>query len=66
VRRHSTLIEEKKKEELLRYKNISPEQRITAAIAHNKFIKELCYAGLTELGFKKDEINKIYQGKINE
>jgi len=63
VRRQSKLIEEKKKEELLRYKNVSPEQRIAAAIEHNKFLKELCYAGLTELGFKKDEINKIYQGK---
>ncbi|MGE5343459.1 MAG: hypothetical protein ACM3SY_18475, partial [Candidatus Omnitrophota bacterium] len=58
---HSRLIEEKKKEELLNYKNMTPEERIAVAIAHNKFLKELCYAGLTELGFKKDEIREIYQ-----
>jgi hypothetical protein len=63
MRKHSRLIEEAKKEELAQYKNLSPDQRIAVAVAHNKLIKEIFYAGLTELGFKKNDINKIYHDK---
>jgi len=31
-----------------------------------KFIKELCFAGLSKKGFSRREINKIYNGQANE
>jgi hypothetical protein len=55
-----------KQEEIMRYKNMSPEQRIAAAISHNKLIKEICFAGLSKKGFSKEEINRIYQGQVHE
>ncbi len=66
VRTYSKLMEELKAEETLRYKNMSPEKRLEKAIAHNKFIKELCFAGLRKKGFSRSEINKIYNGQRNE
>lgn len=66
LRRNSKLMAELKEKELLHYKNMSPEQRLKTAIAHNKFIKELCFAGLTKKGFSKEEINRIYHGQMDE
>ncbi len=66
MRTYSKLMEELKAEETLRYKNMSPEKRLEKAIAHNKFIKKLCFAGLSKKGFSRREINKIYNGQANE
>lgn len=64
--RNSNLMAELKEKELQHYKNMSPEQRLKTAIAHSEFIKELCFAGLTKKGFRKEEINRIYHGQIDE
>ena len=66
MRRRSKLMETIKQEEMMRYKNMSPEQRVAAAISHNKLIKEICFAGLSKKGFSKEEINRIYQGQVHE
>lgn len=66
MRRHSKLMEELKQEQIMRYKNMSPEKRLEKAIAHNKFIKELCFAGLSKKGFSRAEINRIYHGQLDE
>jgi hypothetical protein len=66
VREHSRLMDELKKEEILRCKNMSPGKRLEKAIAHNKLIKELCFAGLSKKGFSRVEINKIYHGQLDE
>ena len=64
--RRSKVMEKIKQEEMMRYKNMSPEQRIAAAISHNKFIKKICFAGLGKKGFSKEEINRIYHGQVDE
>ena len=66
MRRHSKLMEELKQEQIMRYKNMSPEKRLETTIAHNKLIKELCIAGLSKKGFSRAEINRIYHGQLDE
>ncbi|MCK5056542.1 MAG: hypothetical protein KAT34_07800 [Candidatus Aminicenantes bacterium] len=66
MRKKSKPIDQLKHEETMRYKNISPEQRVAAAISHNKLIKEICFAGLSKKGFNKEEIGRIYQGQPDE
>ena len=66
MHRQSKLMMELKSEEILDYKNMSPQQRLKVAIAHNKIIKELCFIGLTKKGFTKTEISRILNGHKDE
>ncbi len=64
--RDSKLMAAIKEEQMFRYKNISPERRLKAAIEHNQLLKKLCFAGLSKKGFSKEEIEKIYHGQLDE
>lgn len=64
--RDSKLMAEIKEEQMLQNKSLTPQQRLKAAIRHNKFLKELCYAGLTKKGFTKEQIEKIYHRQLDE
>ncbi len=57
---------ESKHEEIMRYKDMPPEKRLEKAVAHNKFIKELFFAGLAKKGFTPEEIERLYHGRVNE
>ncbi len=65
-RKRSKLMEQLQEEQIQQSKNMTPEKRIAEAIAHSRFLRELCFAGLSAKGFSKEEIERIYQGQVDE
>lgn len=58
--RKSKIIKALKEEEIQRYKKMTPQQRISMAIAHNDLIKSIFGAGLKSEGFSSEQINSIW------
>jgi hypothetical protein len=59
----SKLIAEKKEREILRLREMTPEQRLKAQAKLNAHIKELFFAGLSSKGFSQTEIVRLWKAK---